>query len=445
MPSPHFPRAAGRLLCAFALVLPVASLAQDTLSAEEQRIVAAVKSNSAAALKLLERAVGINSGTLNPAGVRETGSLFRAELDAIGFTTRWIDMPAAMERGGHLAATRAPGKDAKGKRLLLLGHLDTVFEKDSPVTPWRADPDGKRVWGQGVSDMKGGVVVMVEALRALHTTGLLDGTTIALMLTGDEERVGQPVEKAREDMIALAKASDIALSFEGMSRDVTGAEFVAIARRASGSWALEVKGRQGHSSGMFGPVSGYGAAYELARIVNAFREQLREPNLTFGAGVMLAGTEVTYDASQSKGSAYGKTNIIPPLAMARGDLRYLTAEQGERARAGMRRIAGENLHATSATISFSETYPPMAPTPGNARLAALYSDASRAAGFGAVSVADPGSRGAGDVQFVAPFVDCLDGLGSSGGGAHTPNEFLYTDSIEKNAIRAALMIYRLTR
>ncbi len=445
MPCLKLPRAIHLALCLWAMAFPWPALSQNTPTPEEMRIIAAVRGNSASALRMLERAVTINSGTLNAAGVRESGALFRAELDALGFETRWIEMPAAMKRGGHLAAIRKSREAPMGKRLLLLGHLDTVFEKDSPVTPWRVEPDGKRVWGQGVSDMKGGVVVMVEALRALQTAGVLNGATIALMLTGDEEHVGQPVQKAREDMIALAKGSDIALSFEGMSRDVNGDEFVATGRRASGGWALEVKGRQGHSSGMFGPVSGYGAAYELARIVNAFREQLREPNLTFGAGLMLAGTEVNYDHTQSKGSAYGKVNIIPPMAMARGDLRYLTSEQGERARAGMRRIVHENLHATSATISFSETYPPMAPTKGNERLAQLYSEASLAAGFGPVRVADPGSRGAGDVQFVAPFVDCLDGLGAAGGGAHTPNEFLYADSIEKNAIRAALLIYRLTR
>lgn len=421
------------------------ALAQTALSEQELKIVAAVKANSAAALGLLERAVNINSGTLNPAGVRDSGTLFRAELDQLGFETRWIEMPAAMERGGHLAAVLNPGKGAKGKRLLLLGHVDTVFEKDSPVTPWRRDADGRRVWGQGVSDMKGGVVVMIEALRALKAAGALEGVSLALMLTGDEERVGAPIEKAREDMVALARQSDIALSFEGMSREAGGSEFVAIARRASGTWSLEVKGRQGHSSGMFGPVSGFGAAYELARIVNAFREQLREPNLTFGAGVMLAGTEVSVDNSQSRGSAYGKSNIIPPMALARGDIRYLTAEQGERAKAGMRRIVANSLHATSASITFHDAYPPMAPTPGNERLAKLYSEASMAAGLGAVSISDPASRGAGDVQFVAPYVDCLDGLGAAGGGAHTPNEFLYADSIEKNAIRAALLIHRLTR
>ena len=123
------------------------------LSPIEQRIVAEVKAQSAEALGLLERSVNINSGTMNHAGVRAVGKLFRQEFDQLGFSTRWIDMPPEMQRAGHLLATR---EGSQGKRLLLLGHLDTVFEPDSPVQKW--DRQGERVRGQGVNDMKGGDV-----------------------------------------------------------------------------------------------------------------------------------------------------------------------------------------------------------------------------------------------------------------------------------------------
>ena len=111
----------------------------------------------------------------------------------------------------------------------------------------------------------------------------------------------------------------------------------------------------------------------------------------------------------------------------------------------MRAIVAENLRGTGANIRFSETYPPMPPTPGNARLARLYSEASVAAGLGPVTAADPASRGAGDIQFASPYADGLDGLGAAGGGAHTPREFLYVDSIERNALRAGILMFRLTR
>lgn len=396
------------IFCVLAAGLAAASalaVAQPQLDEKEMRMAAAVQSRKDAALAFLKRTVAINSGTLNTEGVRATGKLYRAAFEDLGFATRWVEMPPEMKRAGHLVASFNPGEGPKEKRLLLLGHMDTIFEPDSPVEPWKTDADGKRVWGQGVSDMKGGNSVMLEALSALKSAGALDGMSIHVMLTGDEERVGAPLEVARAELIALAKDSGIVLSFEGMSRQVDGIEQVAIARRASGGWVLEVNARQGHSSGVFGPVTGFGAGYELARIVNAFRERLIEPGLTFSVGTMLAGTEVTFDNEQSRGNVFGKNNVIPPMAMARGDLRYLSNEQRNKAREGMRAIVAESLRGTSATIRFSETYPPMPPTPGNVRLARLYSEASVAAGLGPVTPADPASRGAGDIQFAAPHAD----------------------------------------
>ncbi len=413
------------------------------LSDAEKRIVEAVKARSPAALVLLERSVNINSGTLNTEGVKDVGRLFRAELDDLGFATRWVDMPTSMQRAGHLAAKREGTQRTQGKKLLLLGHMDTVFEPFSPVAAWKVD--GRRIHGQGVSDMKGGVVIMLEALRALKSAGVLDGAEVAVLLTGDEESVGQPITQARADLIDMARKSDVVLSFEGMGVDVNGDESVAIARRGAGSWVLTVTGKQGHSSGIFGTNAGFGAAYELARAVNAFREQLIEPGLTFSTGVMLAGTDVDFDVTQARGTASGKGNIIPPKALARGDLRALTAEQRDRARSRMREVVAQSLPGTSATITFAESYPPMAATPANQALQEFYSQLSVELGYGKVKAANPESRGAGDVQFAAPYAAALDGLGATGGGSHSPFEYLNPDSIAKNAIRAAVMIYRLTR
>jgi glutamate carboxypeptidase len=422
------------------LAAAVAPAHAAELSALESRIVQAVKARSPAALALLEKSVHINSGTLNVEGVKEVGRVFRAELDELGFATRWIDMPAEMARAGHLAAQR---DGTRGKRVLLLGHMDTVFEPSSPVAPWQ--PDGPRIRGQGVSDMKGGVVILLEALRALKSVGVLDGAAVGVLLTGDEESVGQPGARARAELVQMARKSDAVLSFEGMGLDGSGEESLATARRGAGGWVLTVTGKQGHSSGIFGPHAGYGAAYELARIVNAFREQLIEPGLTFGAGVMMAGTEVAFDPAQARGTAAGKSNVIPPQAMARGDLRALTPEQRDRARSRMREIVAKNLPGTSATITFAESYPPMPATPANEALLEMYSQVSVDLGMRPVKAANPETRGAGDVQFAAPYAAGLDGLGATGGGAHSPLEYLHPESIERNAIRAALMIYRLTR
>jgi len=424
------------LVLASAMLAATATAAN--LSPQEQRIVAAVKANQPAALQLLERSVNINSGTMNHAGVRAVGELMRKELEAMGFATRWIEMPATMKRAGHLLASRT-GK--QGKRVLMLGHLDTVFEPDSPVQKW--ERRGDRVSGPGVGDMKGGNIVILEALRALHREGALDNTTISVMFTGDEEDAGDPKTISRGDMVDLAKRSDVALSFEGTVLDKDGAATGTIGRRASSDWELVVKGRQSHSSGIFR--SNYGAIYEAARILDAFRVQVVEPDLTYNPGMIVGGTETTVDTTLSRGTAFGKQNVIANTVRVLGDLRYLSNAQRDRARARMREIAAASLPGTSATVTFNDSYPPMEPTPGNMQLLDIYSRASADAGLGPVAALPPGQRGAGDIQFAAPYVDSLDGLGVSGTGAHSPSEDMEIASLERASVRTALLVYRLTR
>ncbi|MFS2004420.1 M20/M25/M40 family metallo-hydrolase [Duganella sp. CT11-25] len=423
---------------ALALSMGMATAAQ--LSPIEQKIVAEVKAHSEQGLQLLERSVNINSGTMNHEGVREVGKVFREQFDQLGFKTRWIDMPPEVKRAGHLLATRE-GK--RGKRLLLIGHLDTVFEKDSPVQLWKRD--GDRVRGQGVNDMKGGDVIIVEALRALQRVGALDNTTITVMFSGDEENAGDPVAISRGDMVAAAKRSDIALAFEGTVRNKEGKDTGTIGRRASSSWELQVKGKQGHSSGIFTESAGYGAIYEAARIVDGFRQQVIEPDLTFSPGLIVGGTDATTNALGTTGQAAGKSNVISRTATVEGDLRYISYEQRDRAHAKMKAIVAQNLPGTSASIAFHDSYPPMSPTAGNLAVLKVYSQASSDAGLGEIPALPPGQRGAGDIQFVAPLLDSLDGLGAAGNGAHSPDEDLEIASIERATIRTAILIYRLTR
>ena len=429
---------AARLAPFLLVCLPLGLHAE--LSPVEERIAASARGRTDPALALLERTVSVNSGTLNTEGVREVGRMFAAELEALGFRTRWVDMPESMQRGGHLLATRE-GK--RGKRLLLLGHLDTVFEKQSPFQGW--ERRGARVRGPGAVDMKGGNVILVEALRALHRNDALEDTTITVLLTGDEERLGAPVSVARRDLVEAAKRSDAALSFEGQARDPAGRDGVATSRRGSGGFRLTVTAAPAHSAGMFSDKAGLGAIYEGARILNAFREKVAEPGLSFSPGVALGGTVVTYDAALGSGTAFGKGNVIPRSFVATSDMRYLDTAQGERARARMREIVGQGLPGTNAEITFFRGYPPMPETPGNVRLQELYSKASVDAGLGAVGIYEPAERGSGDIQFAAAHVDSLDGLGPTGRGAHTVDEEMEIASLERNAIRAAIMIYRLTR
>lgn len=413
------------------------------LSPVEQRIAAEVKAWQPEAIALLERSARINSGTYNLAGVRAVGEVYRKELEALGFKTAWVDMPRAMHRAGHLLANRmGPQGKTMGKRLLLLGHLDTVFAPGDSTPLWEREGDTAR--GQGVADMKGGIVVAIAALRALHRAGALDDTTITVVLTGDEEEAGYPREVSRRDMIELARRSDVALSFEGIVTGPDGQPMATVGRRATAFFDLDVKGRQGHSSTVFGP-AGYGAVYEAARILDGMRRQVVEPGLTFNPGVILGGTEVGIDEANTEGTASGRTNIIANTVTVRGDLRYLDYAQRDRAHARMREIVADSLPGASATISFRDSYPPMAVTPGNLKLLDLYSQASQDAGLGTVGAVPATRRGAGDIQFVAPIVDSLDGLGTSGGAAHSPREHVDLRSLEHSAIRAAVLMYRLTR
>jgi len=420
------------------------------LSPVEQQIVAEIHAHAPQALELLRQSVLINSGTMNQAGVRAVGKLFRDQFDELGFKTRWIDMPPEMQRAGHLLAER-PGAErqaGRGKRLLLLGHLDTVFEPGNATPAWEPQPEAdgtvSRIKGQGVSDMKGGDVVIVEALRALQRVGALDDARIAVLLTGDEEEAGNPKDISRGDLVRLAKRSDVALSFEGSITNKDGMAAATVGRRSTAFFELEIKARQAHSMGVFGP-GGYGAVYEAARILDAFRQQVVEPGLTFNPGVILGGTEVSFDEAHSRGSAFGKTNVIANTVTVKGDLRYLDYPQRDRAQARMREIVARSLAGASSTINFRDSYPPMAVTPGNLKVLEQYSLASQDTGLGPIGAVPPESRGAGDIQFAAPFVDSLDGLGAAGGGAHSPNESLEAASIERSAIRAAILIYRLTR
>jgi glutamate carboxypeptidase len=403
------------------------------LSLIEQKIIAQVNAQMPQTEALLKKVVNINSGTLNKAGVREVGAIFSKEFDALGFKTEWISLPDSLNRAGHLVAER---KGTKGKKLFLIGHLDTVFEKAMTFTPYSYLNDST-VTGQGVNDMKGGDMVLIAALKSLKENGLLDNTNLTIYFTGDEESAGRPTSISRKDFIERAKQTEIALAFE----TAAGLNTVATARRGSSGWKLNVKGIMGHSSTIFSQQAGYGAIYEAARILNEFREKLsQEKYLTLNPGLIVGGSEI----NDSK-EAIGKDNIISPRVSVTGDLRFLTEMQKENARLKMKAIVAQNLNKTKAEIIFQDGIPAMEPTAENEKVLSTLNQVSLDLGFGEVKAGDPGSRGAGDISYVAKYVACLDGLGSSGRGAHAPGETMNIKEFPKLIQRTALLIYRLTR
>jgi glutamate carboxypeptidase len=408
------------------------------LSRIEKKIIKQIDLNSEDALNLLEDVVNINSGSLNISGVKKVGAIFSSQFESIGFKPTWYTMPDEMGRAGHLFCELSTGT-VRGKKILLIGHLDTVFEEDSPFQQFVRD--GNMVYGPGVDDMKGGNVIIYTALKSLYEVGVLKNTQIIVAFTGDEEKAGNPTSISRKDLINAAKRSDVALGFEG----ATGLNYATVARRSSGSWLLETTGKRSHSSGIFSEGVGAGAIFEMSRILNAFYTELPEQNLTFNPATVVGGTFVNYDKALGKGDTFGKTNIVAQKAVVRGDIRCLTNEQIDKTVAKMKAIVAKHLPKTDATISFELKYPPMKPTPGNYEILKVLDGVSQAMGQGTVEAFDPGKRGAGDISFVAEYVDGLDGLGTMGGGSHTPKERMDLTHFNDLTKRAAILIYRLIK
>lgn len=422
-----------------ALQLALAPSAQAKLTKAESGMAKTVEAEQARSLALLEKLVNQNSGSLNLEGVEKVGAMMRAELEPLGFKVEWKPMTDT-GRAGHLIATHSGKPDAK--RLLLIAHLDTVFEPDSPFKKFTRKGDMGE--GPGAGDDKGGMVVIVAALRAMQAAGTLKDANIEIHMTGDEEDSGSPIEKARADLIAAGKRSDVALDFEGLVRD-NGADMGSVARRSSDSWKVVATGKSAHSSGIFSAAAGDGAIYELTRIIQRFRTELPEPNLTFNVGLIAGGQQAELDAAGIRATANGKTNIIAPIAIARGDLRALSGEQITRVKAKMTAIVAEHAPGTGATISFDPGgYPPMAPTDGNRALLAKLNGVNRDLGLAEMAPLDPLKRGAGDISFVAADVDGIAGLGPYSTGDHAPGEAVDIPSIARQATRAAILMSRLS-
>jgi glutamate carboxypeptidase len=409
-----------------------------TLSGDEQKLTAFIDKANPQALALLEQVVNINSGSQNFDGVRKVGDVFRKEFDALGFKTTWIE-GAPFKRAGHLVAEYA----GKGPKILLIGHLDTVFEPDSPFQKFER-VDARYARGPGIIDMKGGNVVMLHALKALKAAGALDSMHVVAVFTGDEEDSGEPLSLARKALIDAAKGAVAAIGFENGPGNPRTA---VISRRGTTSWTLRVKALPAHSSQIFREDIGSGAIFEAARILNAFREKMAgEPLLTFNPGTIVGGTAVEFDPVQARGAAFGKTNVVAEHAVVNGDLRTISPEQLAKARQTMEEIVKGSLKHAEATITFDEGYPPMAPTDGNRKLLAMYDQASRDVGAGPVGPVDPQRAGAADVSFVAGEVPLLlDGIGLMGSDDHTPKETADLDTLPYQTKRAAVFLYRLGR
>ncbi|HKR37492.1 MAG TPA: M20/M25/M40 family metallo-hydrolase [Steroidobacteraceae bacterium] len=420
------------------LTLCLAGTAIAKPSAAERALVKRVQVQEQSSVALLEQIVNVNSGTLNFAGVRQVADLLRPHFEALGFKVRWED-GAAFGRAGHLIAEH-PGP---GRHVLLIGHLDTVFEPSHPFQRFERI-DAQTVRGPGTSDMKGGLIVALAALTALKETKALDGMHITMVMMGDEEDAGQPIAAARAALVEAAKAADVAIGLENGADDPKTA---LTARRGYTGWRIDAKARSAHSSQIFTDDVGAGAIYELSRILHTFYDELHgEELLTFNPGLIAGSTQLNFDQEKLHAETFGKDNIVAPVAVATGDLRTISSEQLERTKERMRKIVAASLPQTSATITFTDSGPPMPPTEGNKKLLAMYDAVSRDLGFGAVTAVDPRRAGAADISYAADYVEmAIDGVGLLGRGNHTPEETADLRTFPIQSQRLAVLLLRLEK
>jgi glutamate carboxypeptidase len=411
--------------------------ALSTTDAVENKIIKHIDSEEAEAVVLLQKVVNINSGTMNFDGVRAVGDIFISELDSLGFETSWVE-GSEFKRAGHLFAK----KGNKGLKILLIGHLDTVFAKESHFQNYE-ELAGNKLKGPGTTDMKGGDVIIIYILQALQAAGVLDNISVQVVMTGDEESRGTSQSIANKILIDSAKWADIALGFEDGDGDPTTA---VISRRSASRWSLNVSGKPAHSSQIFREDIGYGAIFEASRILDQFRTKLSTiPNLTFNPGLIVGGTDIAQTETVSHWSAFGKSNVIAQSVMVSGGIRAVSPEQLIMARQEMQSIVTGNLAHTKATLVFSDGYPPMAPTEENKKLLSMYNIISLELGFGEVRAVDPRRAGAADISFTAKYVDmAMDGLGLMGEGGHTDEEIADMNTFTQQMKRSALLIYRLS-
>ncbi|HSQ98344.1 MAG TPA: glutamate carboxypeptidase [Sphingomicrobium sp.] len=345
-------------------------------------------------LKLLQQVVNIDSGTGDVEGGRKVGEILTQELRSFG--AQVISVPA---EAPNLAPNLVATFSGSGKgRLLLIGHLDTVFEPGTAAKrPFRMDE--QRAYGPGVSDEKGGVVQAIFALKILHDLGFKDFRTITLLVESSEER-GSP--GTRQRIGKLVADADVELNLEPGDP----ADKITVWRKGSTTFHIDVTGRAAHAG--VAPELGRNAALELIHQIEASHWPTTGSGLTSNLTVMSAGT---------------RNNIIPEHASGQFNVRYRDKADLARVEEDFRKNAlSRVIPDTQVAISSDPAFPPLSETPA---VDALARRADRIyAGLG-LALEHGGNGGASESALAQDGgIAALDGLGPVGGGFHSADEFL---------------------
>lgn len=422
------------LLTLTAALLPhvtviAAESVEPALDNQEQALVQWLDTQEAAMLALLEQITNINSGSLNKPGIAAIASVLSAELRQLGFSVSAlpggiVSMPSCpgneyvVDLADHLLASRS----GSGTRLLLMGHLDTVFPLESPFQTFTRT--GDTMYGPGVSDMKGGLVIMLFALKALAETGELDGKSLSILLNSDEEMGSLSSRKYVEEQSLL---HDYGLVYES-----SGSNDLVRTRKGLGQARFVVRGVAAHAGAAH--ERGRSAIKELAyKIVEIEKLTDYESGVTVNVGVISGGEA---------------RNTIAPCAEALVDLRYPEPQQGVDAIAAFESIFASVLSypvdsgelTTESWVSLHR--PPKIPTEQSDYLLEKTIAIGRLLGQ-QLGVTDSGGGTDGSLS-QAVGLPTLDSLGSDGGGAHSESELARVSSLVERAKLSAILIRRLS-
>lgn len=405
------------LIFIIALAAPLAALAPVAYAADTNaKVLAAAQAARSAQLQLLEQVVNVDSGTGDVEGGRKVAGMLIPRLKALGMT---VESVPAEEPG--LAENTVATLIGRGKtRILMIGHIDTVFEPGTARRrPFRTDD--KRAYGPGVADEKGGVVEGIYALQILHDLGLGNFAKIVLLMETSEER-GSPGTRAL--IGKLLKDADVELNLEPGDAPDT----LIVWRKGSDTFRIDVKGRAAHAG--IAPQDGRNAALELIHQISGLEVFPKSGDgVTVNLTVMHGGT---------------RANIIPEEAWAQVNVRVRDKADFERVEQVLRKNAETTvIPDTKVTISGGEGFPPLPNNPATDSLAAR---AQRIyAGLGH-TLAVGGNGGASESALAADAgVAALDGLGPVGGGFHSDQEFLELQTVTSRLYLLTMLLIDLGR
>jgi glutamate carboxypeptidase len=362
----------------------------------------------------LEALVNIDCGSYTPEGVNRVADAVVASLEELGAEVERIPHRPALGEAplGDLVIGRIAGD---GPRLLLIGHMDTVFDPGTAAErPFRVD--GDRATGPGVTDMKAGLLAGLHAVAALHEAGARPAVTF---VANPDEEIGSPFSTAHIRDLAAQHDAALVLECARANGDIVSA------RKGIADYRLVVTGRAAHAG--VEPEKGRSAVLEAAHQVIALHALSgRWPTVTVNAGVIRGGS---------------RPNVVAGRCEIEVDLRAATADAFAAASAELERLAATPTVAdVRVAVETIAGHPPMEKSPGSGRLVDLAVGIAADLGF---ELHDAATGGASDANTTAAAgLPTLDGLGPVGGDDHSVDEWLDVTSI---APRTALLAQLVAR